>query len=338
VIVRTLRQSWIDALAFVALVAALAQPAVAADESVLEDPQLLDDAPAAWILTADGEVDGDGGYLVDGSAAFAPSGRTTFTLRAGHSDTSTRTDEMTASTVGLDLDRSFDHWGLTLSGGYWQDPNLARTTEFGGSLFLKWAEWRLTALAEKRASNFDSFTVSGTIDRPNLPPVTVTGDASCDLDGSGYGARFSYTGERWSAYLSGKSYDYDNFNCRFQSLTIGRVHVPSQRLRTLNPLFLRLLTLRATVAGYINLREDTVFLDSSIAAGVSAIRAGRTYALDYSHTRELFDGLESNTLTASLAFALSRRTDLELRVGAFDSQGASTVGFAGVTLIAYFGG
>ena len=203
---------------------------------------------------------------------------------------------------------------------------------------MKFGDWRLTALAESRASDFNSFTVSGTIDRPNLPPLTVSGDAGCKLDGVGIGARFSYTGQRWSAYLAGKSYDYGNFVCRFASLTVGGVHVSPERLRTLNPRFLRLLTLRATVAGYINLREDTVFLDCSLAAGISLIRGKRTYALDYSHARELFDGLESNTLTASLSFALSRRTDLEFGVGVFDAQQASPVGFAGVTLIAYFGG
>jgi hypothetical protein len=320
------------------LAAALAGPAGAADESVLDDPELLQEAPATWILTGGGEIDGNGGHLVDGSAAYAPNDRTTFSLHAGYSDTSTRTDSLTASVAGLDFDRRFEHWGLGLSGGYWEDPSLARTTTFGGSVFAKFGEWRLTALAETRASDFDSFTVSGTIDRPNLPPITVSGDANCDLDGIGIGARFSYTGERWNAYLSGKSYDYEKFNCRFASLTIGRVHVSPQRLRTLSPLFLRLLTLRASVAGYINLREDTVFLDSSLAAGISAIRGPRTYALDYSHTRELFDGLESNALTASLTFALSRRTDLELHVGAFDSDEASTLGFAGVMLIAYFGG
>jgi len=328
----------IETLACAALAALLAGTASAADDSVLDDPQLLEDTPAAWTLTAGGEIDGDGGYLVDGSAAFAPNDRTTFSLRAGHSDTSAGADKLTASSIGLDFDRGFEHWGVTLSGGYWEDPNLAQTTEVGGSAFVKFGEWRLTALAESRASDFNSFTVSGTIDRPNLPPLTVAGDASCKLDGVGVGARFSYTSQRWSAYLSGKSYDYGNFVCRFASLTVGGVRVSPERLRTLNPRFLRLLTLRATVAGYVNLREDTVFLDSSLAAGISLIRGKRTYALDYSRARDLFDGLESNTLTASLSFALSRRTDLELGVGAFDAEQASAVGFAGVMFIAYFGG
>jgi hypothetical protein len=114
--------------------------------------------------------------------------------------------------------------------------------------------------------------------------------------------------------------------------------VRPDRLQALNAAFLRRITLRATAAGFFNLRENTVFLDSSFGAGVSTMRGAHTFALDYLHTRELIDGLAADTLTASVSFALSRRTDLELHVGAIDAEGAHTVGFTGVTLIAYLGG
>jgi hypothetical protein len=318
--------------------ASLAVGAHAADDEVLADPQLLDAASPAWLLTAGAEVDADGGYLVDGGVAFAPRESTMFSLHGGYADTSTAADQLTAGTVSLDFDQSFEHWGLSLSAGYWKDPDLVEATDLGGSLFAKWGGWRLTASVETRSSNFDTFTVSGTIPRPNQPPLAVSGDASCDLDGVAIGGRFSFTGERWSAYVSGKSYDYDDFDCRFSSLTIGGIRVRPDRLQALNPAFLRLITLRATAAGFFNLREDTVFLDSSFGAGLSTMRGAHTYALDYLHTKELIDGLASDTLTASVSFALSRRTDLELHLGAFDPEGAHTVGFAGATLIAYLGG
>ncbi|MGH8263443.1 MAG: hypothetical protein ACRET4_08185 [Steroidobacteraceae bacterium] len=316
----------------------LAAAAHAGDDDVLSDPQLLDAASPAWILTAGAEVDRDGGYLADGSVAFVPRENTTFTLHAGYADTSTAADQLTAGTVSLDFDQGFEHWGLSLSAGYWKDPDLVEATDLGGSLFAKWGGLRLTATVDTRSSNFDSFTVSGSISRPNQPPLAVSGDASCDLDGLALGGRLAFTGERWSAYAAGKSYDYNDFNCRFSSLTVGGIHVRPDRLQALNPAFLRLITLRATAAGFFNLRENTVFLDSSLAAGVSTIRGTHTFALDYLHTQELIDGLAADTLTASVSFALSRRTDLELHVGAFDAEGMHTVGFAGVTLIAYLGG
>jgi hypothetical protein len=328
----------IETVVLVALGAALASAARAAEPDVLEDMHLLDAARPAWVLTAGAELDGDGGYAVDGSAAFAPRERTTFTLHAGHSDTSTASDKLTATIVGLDFDQSFEHWGFALSAGYWKDPDLVEAADYGGSVFLKGGGWQLTASAEARASDFNSFTVSGTIPRPNLPPLTVSGEASCNLDGLGIGARLGFTGQRWSGYFSGKSYDYSNFGCRFSSLTVGDIKVSPDRLRALNPTFLRLLTLRATAAGFVNVRDNTVFLDSSLAAGVSTVRGTRTYAVDYLRSKELLDGLWSNTLTASLTFALSRRTDLEVHVGVFDAEQADTVGFAGVTLIAYLGG
>lgn len=320
------------------LCVALASRADAADESVLSDPELLDAARPAWLLTAGAEADGDGGYLVDGSAAYSPRASTTWSLHAGYSDTSTTADRLTAGTVSLDFDQSFEHWGLSLTAGYWKDPDLVQASDLGGSLFAKWGGFRATALVESRASRFNSFTVSGTIPRPNLPPIPVTGDASCDLDGLALGGRLSFAGERWSGYVSGKSYDYGDFNCRFSSLSIGGIEIRPERLQSLNPAFLRLLTLRATVAGFFNVRENTVFLDSSAGAGLSTVRGVHTYALDYLHTQDLIEGLASDSLTASVTFALSRRTDLEVHVGAFDGEGANTVGFAGVTLIAYLGG
>jgi len=75
-----------DAVQTISLIALLsfAAAAHAGDDDVLSDPQLLDAASPAWILTAGAEVDVDGGYLADGSVAFVPRENTTFTLHAGY--------------------------------------------------------------------------------------------------------------------------------------------------------------------------------------------------------------------------------------------------------------
>ncbi|HZF17741.1 MAG TPA: hypothetical protein VE046_17585 [Steroidobacteraceae bacterium] len=328
----------IERLAATALILALPVAAQAADEELLTDPQLLEDGQALWLLTAGAEADSDGGYYIDGSAALSLHQKTAFTLHASHSDASTRSDQLTASAVDLAFDQGFERWGFSLSAGYWKDPDLVATSDLGGALSLKWQGWRFMALAEKRASDFNSFAVNGVIPRPNLPPIAVTGTAACDLDGVAFGGRISFTGKRWGGYLAGKDYDYDDFACRFSSLAIGGVDVRTDRLRAVSPAFLRRLTLRATAAGFASLHEDTVFLESSLSAGVSTVRGTRTYALDYLHTQELIDRLDSDTLVGSLTFSMSRRTDLEVHVGIFDSEQADTVGFAGVTLIAYLGG
>ena len=299
---------------------------------------MLDGPRPAWVLTAGAEFDGDGGDLVGGSAGFSPREHTTLTLNAVHADTSTVSDKLTATAVGLDFDQDFEHWGFALSVAYWKDPDLVEAADYGGSVFLKWGGWQLMASALARASAFNSFTVSGTIPRPNLPPLTVSGRASCDLNDRGIGARLAFTGQRWSSYLSGRSYDYDQFDCGFSSVTVGAVTISPDRLRTLSPAFLGRLTARATAAGSINVRANTVFLDSSLAAGISTVRGTRVYAVDYLRTKERFDGLVANTLAASLTFATSRRTDLEIHLGVFDAEQADTIGFAGVTVIAYVGG
>lgn len=323
-----------------ALVGVHALPAAvrAGDEEMFGDPQLLEPGQRLWLLTAGAEADGDGGYFIDGSAALLLQETRSFALHASYSDASTRSDQLTASEVDLAFDQGFEHWGFSLSATYWEDPNLVATTDLGGALSLKWQGWRFTALAETRSSDFNSFAVNGVIPRPNQPPIVVTGTAGCSLDGVAIGGRISLTGKRWSGYLTGKNYDYGDFECRFASLAIGGVSVRTDRLRAVGPAFLQRLTLRATAAGFATVHQETVFLDSSLSAGVSTVRGTHTYSLDYQHTQELIDRLDSDTLVGSISFELSRRTDLELHVGVFESEQADTVGFAGVTLIAYIGG
>ena len=226
-----------------------AGPAYAADQDVLEDVSLLSAEHSSWILTAGGELDGDGGYLVGGSAAFSPRERTSFSLHGAYSDTPAVGAPLTATVAGLDFDQSFEHWGFALSAGYWKDPELVEAADYGGSVFLKGGGWRLTASAEARASDFNAFAINGTIPRPNLPPITVTGQASCALDNVGLGGRLSFTAQRWSGYLAGKSYDYDSFDCRISSLNIGGLRITAERLRAVSPVFLQRLTLLATAAG-----------------------------------------------------------------------------------------
>jgi hypothetical protein len=291
-----------------------------------------------WVLTTGAEVDGDGGYLLDASAAFSRNRHATFTLHAGHSDTATVADRLSATTVGLDYERRFRNWGVNFFASYWKDPDLVAATEYGGSVFFASGGWWLSSSVQARSSRFNDFTVNGTIPRPNQPPLAVAGEAGCDLDDLGIGARMSFDGERWGGYLSGKSYNYGDFNCRFSSLTVGGIHVPQERLRALAPNFLRLLTLRATAAGLFDLRQNTVFLDSSLAAGVSLVGVKRIFAVDYLRAKESLDGLISNTLTVSVTFQLSQRADLEVHVGVYDAEQTDTLGFAGVTFIAYLGG
>lgn len=289
-----------------------------------------------WVLTAGGDVDGDGGFLIDGSAALTLRERSTFTLRTGYSDASTVSDTLTATTLDLDYDQRFSHWGFTLTGGYWKDPDLVEAVDYGGSVYFAPGHGlRLSAAVSARASRFNEFTVNGVVPRPNLPPLTVSGSAGCDLGDLAHSARLSFDGERWGAYVAGKSYDYDSLQCAFTSLALGGVPVRIDRLRALNPEITRLITLRATAAGFINLRENTVFLDSSMSAGLSLLGRGHLYAVDYVRTTELLDGLVSNAFTASVTFTLSHRTDLEFHIGMFDGQGTGASGFAGALLVAH---
>jgi hypothetical protein len=96
------------------------------------------------------------------------------------------------------------------------------------------------------------------------------------------------------------------------------------------------LTRGAQLLGSALTRENG-FLDYSLWGSVE-FRAGlNAFALDYYHDREEFEGLVADTLVGSVTFPVSDRLDLELRLGATDSELSGTVAFAGLTLFLFLG-
>jgi hypothetical protein len=85
------------------------------------------------------------------------------------------------------------------------------------------------------------------------------------------------------------------------------------------------------------LTRDIGFLDYSVWGSLGYRYGLKSVALDYFHDREEFEGLLADTLIGSVTFPVSSRLDLELRLGATDSDPSGTVAFAGVTLFAFLG-
>ena len=85
------------------------------------------------------------------------------------------------------------------------------------------------------------------------------------------------------------------------------------------------------------LTRENGFLDYSLWASLGYQSGLKSFALDYFHDREEFEGFLADTLIASVTFPVSGRLDLELRLGATDSDLSGTIAFAGVTLIAFLG-
>ena len=290
------------AWALAALVLAGASVAARADSS--------DDA---WLLTVGTELDDEDGYRVDLGLAWAPSAATWVNAYAGTADTSTDFNDFTSRMASVGVDHAFEHVGFTVDVRWWGDSELFESTAVAGAVYFKQEAWRVALRGELRESDFEPFDFNVTIPiRGTLVPVS--GSAECGLDNSGYGASLSHTGKSWSALVAGTQYDYSSTDCALTAL-----NVPPQ------------------VGDLPPITRENGFLDYSLW-GSLAYRSGlKSFALDYFHDREEFDGLLADTLIGSVTFPVSNRLDLELRVGATDSDLSGTIAFAGVTLFAFLG-
>jgi len=289
------------------------------------------------LLSVGGDLDQEDGYRVDLGATWLPTETTSVTLLAGASDSSADLNKSYSRAASLGLDHSFGPVGLSVDVRWWGDPDLFESTTFASSLYFRSAGWRLALRGELRESDFEPFSFATQIPiRGTLVPIS--GSAECGLDNSAYGASVSHTGKAWSVLLSGMQYEYSSTDCALTAVNLppqaGQLPPISREIfrRIANAV----LTGGARLLGSQLTRENG-FLDYSLW-GSLAYRSGmHTYGLDYFHDREEFEGFEADTLIASVTFPTSDRVDLELRLGATDSDLEGTVGFIGLTLFAYLG-
>jgi hypothetical protein len=205
-----------------------------------------------------------------------------------------------------------------------------------GSVYYKQEAWRVSLRGEIRESDFDPFDFDVTIPIAGRD-VAVSGSAECALDNSGYGAALSHTGKSWSVLIAGTQYDYDAMDCELTALNVP----PQSGNPPINRgIFRRIASsVLARGGGLLGsaLTRDIGFLDYSVWGSLGYRYGLKSVALDYFHDREEFEGLLADTLIGSVTFPVSSRLDLELRLGATDSDPSGTVAFAGVTLFAFLG-
>ena len=312
-------------LAVLAFIAALAGIACA-DEF---------DAPPAvglWSLNASLDVDDEGGYIVAGSVAYLPNERAFFSADIGNSDSSTDFADFESSFASLLADYSFGPVGVSASAGWYSDDTIADRFRYGGSIYVKGGGFRVGVTAEDWHSDFDTFQFDGILD--SALPISTTAD--CDLDNTTLGARASYSGDKFGAYLSYRNYDYSSPDCSFGVFVNNRRIEDVSVLVDAAPQLFRALaaaTLGATRLQLVS--ADSAFLDESISAGVSWRHKNSLFGIDYYRSEDLFQQLEGDTITGRVLFPVGRAADLELRLGVADGDQVDSIGFMGVSIFWY---
>jgi hypothetical protein len=298
---------------------------------------VAEESSSVWLLTAGAEMDDEDGYRLDFAATWAPNRSTSLTAYAGSADTSTDFNDFRSRMASLSLDHSFEHLGASLDLRWWGDSELFESRAAAGALYYKQEGWRFSLRGEWRESDFDPFSFDVLLPIRDVL-VPVSGSAECSLDNSGYGGSLSHNGKSWNVLLAGTQYEYSSTDCALTSLSLPPQagDLPPITREIFRRIASAVLTRGAQLLGSALTRENG-FLDYSLWGSI-AYRSGlKTFGLDYFHDREEFDGLLADTLIGSVTFPVSNRVDLELRVGATDSELSGTVAFAGMTLFVFLG-
>lgn len=304
---------------------------------MLSGPACAQDEPDTWVLSAGGNVDDEDGYRFDVGASWLPADSTSVTALAGAADTSTDFNDFTSKAASLGVDHSFGGLGVSAELRWWGDSELFESTTVAGSAYLEREGWRFALRGELRESDFEEFGFNTVIPVRGVL-VPVSGRARCTLDNSGYGISLSHTGKAWSVLLAGTQYSYSDTDCDLTGVSLPPQvgNLPPISREIFRRIATTVLERGARLLGSQLTRENG-FLEYSVG-GALAFRSGmRTFGLDYFHDREEFAGLEADTVIGSFTFPVSGRLDLELRLGATDSDLAGTVSFVGLTLFAFLG-
>lgn len=302
--------------------------------SLLVTPAQAESAvPTRWQLDALLEADQEGGAAALAAASYGAGERTTLSFQVTYADTASNLSGLSTQGIEAGLYHDLGAVGFELRVGRWQDEDLLQAGELNVAVDWHNDNWSVALLGEFRQSDFEPFPVAGIVTLRDGTQLLVSGSADCDLDDTGVGARVSSSGDRWSGYVTGMTFDYDTADCRFSSPGLDR-------LQRANPEMFRQFAGRITaplaVSAQTHIGAENAFLDSSVGAGIEYRAAARSYALDYLHSREQFEGLVSDTLSATVTFMLSATTDLGLTTGVSDGDLLDTLWFAGIGMSARF--
>lgn len=304
-----------NACVWLLLASALALPAQAADPR---------GSAGAYAEAGD---DGGLGFIAD--LTLYATERTSWYASASYADTTSGRAPAAARGLETGIYHDFGDFGLDIGLGTWSDPGLARARHAEASLDWHGRVWSVALLGHLRRTDFDAFQASGTVTLRDGRQVVLSATADCASDDTGLGLRIAFARGAWDGYARGMSYDYDATRCQFsspglQALARTRPDVFSQ--------FAPRITAMLSAFAATRVGAENALLKDSLSVGI-AYKPGRVgFGADFSHHRELFAGLGSDTLSGRVSLALSDTVEASLTVGATDGDAFDTVAFAGVGL------
>lgn len=272
------------------------------------------DASAALVwsagLYAEGDSEGGLGGVAD--LAWFVGERNQLYLGASYADTTRNLSGL--STRGFTLGGAHDFGAVGLDAWYdaWTDPDAVTARSVNAAIDVGAGGWTFTFTGQLRRSDFETFAADAEVTLRTGAQVHVVAAADCDLDNSGIGLRLGYDAGRWRVDARGMTYSYAEAECDFSSPALDY-------LRRTRPAvfrqFARQVTAPLSTSAMTWIGAENALLDRSWGGGV-AFDAGRVeYAFNYLALVEHFDGLESDSVSASATVEVGRSLQVLLTGG-----------------------
>lgn len=275
--------------------------------STLAAPVRADEAPGRFSATVAGFVDDADGTSLDLDLNWQASDWIGLSAGFGNADSSSDLADLSGRSLRAGVDVHGSAFGARLDWRNWQDDGQFESDTLGGELYWTGGGFSAGLLLEQR-----DFTVDYSITLANR---TVA--RSVDFQGTGVGAQLSYANDRWSGYLRGIGYDYDQ--------TLDRV-LAAQQL----PNLARFPRIQALVGSLLTRSAGAIDHDYGVGIERSFQRSG--LRLDLTQTRDAISASDSRSVSLGWRYSLTPRFEIDATVGRSDSDDLDSVGFAGLAL------
>lgn len=263
--------------------------------------------PPGFDLALSLVADEEGGTSIDADASLSPTKWITLSAGAGTSDASTATADLGGTAVRAALDLHSQRFGIRPYLSSWSDESDFDSRTLGVRAYVNAGGFTASLIGERQDLDVD-FTVLA-FGRP-VP-------RSASFEATGFGGGLAWYGERWSAYVEGLAFDYDD---RFDAL------VATAR----SPAVDRFPRIEALVGSILTLTQGA--LDHEISVGVARAFSRTTLSLDWVGVEDAIDGMRAQSVSGTWSRAMTGFVDLQISLGVVDSEGADSLAYGGVGL------
>lgn len=264
------------------------------------------------------QADDRSGIYVGGGVDLQLSEGGWLSLDGAHSDAGSDFGNLESSLFAIRWDQRFaGPLGFDAGWETWGDSGVVETDTLHLGLSLSLGEWRIGLDGRWRDIDF-SLVV------PNPPGADITG--GCNTSDTALGGNLTWSGERGSWYLRGRSYDYARTRCRIGRFTLDPFNLPPLAI-------IRIPALERLQASAVS--RTNSFFDSSVAMGGSLRFGRRRVSLEYLRDVGAFDDLASDTVSLGLSYEFASGLDLGFTVGVTDTEIVGSTAFAGLNLAWY---